>query len=350
MKIKAIISDLHFHNWNQFSSVTSEGVNTRLQILIDEVIRAAEVLRREGGTTLLVAGDVFHVRGTITPTVFNPVQKTFKGIVKSGIKIVIIPGNHDLEGKDSRSVSSSITSLIEVGCIVHSTSHLDLDDKVLMVPWHENVSELREVLVKLSKEHAAIKSDIDVVIHAPVDDVIIGIPGHGLTADWLADLGFKRVFCGHYHNHKNFNDKVYSIGAIAHHTWSDPDSKAGFLLVEDTCVRYQATNAPKFVDVDSSMDETDIEFAVDGNYARAKINKSTTKDVENLREFLEKAGAKGVVINAVKEPTRVRASTVKSGATMETSLSEFVKNSKKIGDEMKSKVSLIAMEILAGVD
>ncbi len=38
----AVISDTHNHNWSAFSETTPENVNSRLQIILNETMRAAE--------------------------------------------------------------------------------------------------------------------------------------------------------------------------------------------------------------------------------------------------------------------------------------------------------------------
>ena len=192
---------------------------------------------------------------------------------------------------------------------------------------------------------------MDMVIHAPIDGVITGLPNHGLTAEWLGDLGFRRVFAGHYHNHKDFGNGVYSIGAIAHHTWSDPGSKAGFLSVTDEEVKWMKSHAPEFVDIDASMEPEEIALLADQNYVRAKIDKTKPAEVEELRKWLMSCGAKGVIINTVRTPTHSRStSTVKAGASIETSINEFIEKSELVDAKYKTAVARKAVEILSMID
>lgn len=51
---------------------------------------------------MLVAGDTFHVRGTVSPTVLNYVSDAYEWIVKDlGLSVAMLAGNHDLETNDS---------------------------------------------------------------------------------------------------------------------------------------------------------------------------------------------------------------------------------------------------------
>lgn len=347
MSIKAIISDLHCHAWDSFHVTSKDGVNSRLQIILNEIKRAGLGVLEAGGKYLIVAGDLFHVRGSIAPSVLNPTTDAFEELVKLGLEVIIIPGNHDLEGKTSTRISSSVTSLEKVGCKVVDEPTYFVECGTLVVPWIEDIVALKRTLEKWSKSSVFTTSETDLVIHAPVDGVIKGLPAHGLTSEYLAKLGFKRVFSGHYHNHKDFGNNVYSIGAIAHHTWSDPGTRAGYLLVDDESVKFNKSHAPEFIDIDASMDELEIGLAADRNYVRAKITKSSSEDVAKLREFLIKSGAKGVIINAVREPIRIRStSTIKAGKSIESSLGEYITKNEDIDEAMKAEITKRAITIL----
>lgn len=347
MSIKAIIADLHCHAWDAFHVTEKDGVNSRLRIILNEIKRAGVAVLDAGGKYLIVAGDLFHVRGSIAPSVLNPTTDVFEELIKLGLEVIIIPGNHDLEGKTSTRISSSVTSLEKVGCKVVDQPTYFNDCNALVVPWIEDITALKRTLEKWSKSSVFTAKDTDLVIHAPVDGVIKGLPTHGITPEYLASLGFKRVFSGHYHNHKDFGNNVYSIGAIAHHTWSDPGTKAGFLLVDDDSVKFNKSHAPEFIDIDASMDELEIGLAADKNYVRAKITKSSSEDVAKLRDFLIKSGAKGVIINAVREPARIRStSTIKAGKSIETSLGEYITKNEDIDEAMKAEITKRAITIL----
>lgn len=336
-----LTADLHFHNWNAFSSVSSTGINSRLYWLIKELFRLAEEVKDKGGNTIILAGDVFHVRGSISPSVLNPVLDIIKTIVGMGIQVVVIAGNHDLEGKDATRIGSAVTALEGVGAIVVERGAffpVQNGRSICGVSWVEKPEDL-----KLEIENAAKKTDpatTDLILHAPVDGVIAGLPSHGLTDEWLSKSGFNRVFAGHYHNHKDFGNGVYSIGALAHHTWSDVGTKAGFLLVYEDRVAQRASRAPKFIHVDETTNPDELPLIIDGNYVRAKIGNVTAKEVAEMREMLEGFGAVGSVIHAIKSPVIERDNT----ATTPTSKSVTVEQS--VADYIASEAMTNADEVL----
>jgi DNA repair exonuclease SbcCD nuclease subunit len=344
-----IISDTHHHAWSAFSTTLESGVNSRLNMLLNETQRCASEVRKAGGDTIIHAGDLFHVRGSIAPSVLNPTKDCYRVLIRDGFKIVIDAGNHDLESKESTRLGSAITSLEDIGCKVINSAKDGLDalPRVVMIPWTQKIEDLRGLIVD-ARDSDPTPREIDLVIHAPLDGVIIGIPDHGLDPAWLGSLGFRHVFAGHYHHHKDFGNGVYSIGALAHHTWSDVNSKAGFLIVSDDGVKHFASHAPEFIEIDASIDPDDIPLIVDGNFVRAKISSSKQKDVEELRAYLNDCGAAGVVILPQKEASvsARTGSTVSAGASLEASVGDFIKVKSYANPE---RLALLCQDILSEV-
>lgn len=316
----AIISDTHLHNWSAFANPLANGVNSRLDIILNEIERCAKTLADIGGDTIIHAGDLFHVRGSVAPSVMNPTKERLWLINQMyDTQFKILGGNHDFEGKHSTRLGNAVAAL---ECdYIHAVdkSFVDSSNKVVMIPWHESISALREQIVK----HLTAERQFDLIIHAPIDDVISGIPNHGLTASELGNYGFRRVFAGHYHHHKDFGNGVYSIGALVQHTWSDVRSKAGFLIVSDT-VKWHCSHAPGFVDLVSTKDTGELELLAQGNYVRMKMTSSKMADIEEIREWLKKAGAIGSLIQIVKEPIRRRPASSTASSSIEEAIGGYI--------------------------
>jgi DNA repair exonuclease SbcCD nuclease subunit len=320
-----IISDTHHHAWTAFGVENPDGVNSRLQLILNETMRCALAVQAAGGDTIYHAGDLFHVRGSVAPSVLNPTYDLYRKIKHLGIKVVFLAGNHDLEGKEARRVSSAVTAMEGAGHqVVNSYEHgLNLDDQVIMHPWCQDIKQLKANLEAIPKDDRKVA---DLILHAPVNGVIMGIPDHGLDGAYLASLGFRRVFTGHYHNHKEVVPGVWSIGALTHQTWSDVGTKAGFLIVSDEGVKWNSTRAPHFVEIDASTDPSEAPLIVDGNYVRVRINSGKVADIEAVRQQMIDWNALGVVVipqPVSAAPTRI-GSSVKAGASIEISLEEYI--------------------------
>lgn len=327
-----ILSDIHCHNWTAFARHNSEGVNTRLEIILNEMDRAVDVAMSKGVRRGYIAGDLFHVRGSMAPSVLNPLQARIDQHIENGFTWRIEPGNHDLEGKDSDEIGSAVLSLRNSGCDVITDTTYYEDDQVVMIPWRNSLDALRADLAEIAEYHGEDKKMIDVIIHAPLNEVLIGIPDHGLSAEEVAAYGFKRVFCGHYHNFKSFCDgSVFSIGATTHQTWSDIGTHAGFLFVTPTKVVHVKSQAPSFIDYDLSWDEEDRK-CVEGNYVRVIVEVDSIEEIAAIRDEIMELGAIDVNIMPIKKSkVTERTSTVAAGASLEVSVGDFVKE--KHGDD-----------------
>lgn len=335
----SISSDQHAHSWSQFARTDSDGINSRLRVILNELVRQAEMTKARGHKRMILAGDLFHVRGRIEPSVFNPTMDTFKAICAMGIEVDAIAGNHDLEGKDATALGNAMQQL---STIKGFTAHVKpvLKDDLLFVPWIENVDQLRKVLAKLAGHKRA--SEIDVIIHAPVDGVLKGLPDHGLKPAELKALGFRRVWSGHYHNAMDFGDGVYSVGATSHQTWGDPGTKAGFWVVDGTRALFEETRAPLF----KNFKEGDNPDDYVGAYARIQLSEVTSEELEAARAALRDAGALGIVDHSSRKRTSSRGgTTAKAGASLEASVGAFIDKDLKT-DLDKGRVTTMALDVL----
>lgn len=326
----ALVSDVHCHNWSQFSAINADGVNSRLRIVLDELIRAAETIKQLTDTPVLrVAGDLFHVRGTIAPSVFNPTFDTFKKIADMGVDVQIIPGNHDLEGVCADQLGNAMQQLDLIDGVEVFTETTVCEDGTVMVPWIESLDELGAEC----RKHAA--KDRDLIIHAPLNGVIKGLPDLGLDPVAVAMWGYRRVFVGHYHNHREPAPTVFSIGATAHQTWCDPGSLAGFLIVDDTSVTFHETLAPKFINIDYENEIT--RHAVEGNFVRLRLQDIEEDELKAAIDMAKKFGAAGVVNHSVRKRAAVRGLAAPQNLTLDVSVAQFVAKDLEIDDTKYSR-------------
>ncbi len=323
----AVLSDQHAHKWSQFSSVDKDGMNTRLKHILQEMERAADELIKSGGDTMIFAGDLFHIRGSISPEVFNPTFQTIRNILNRGIQIYAIPGNHDLAERDTTELGNAIQTLGALpgfNVITKPKFILTAGGPIGFIPWYSKIDALKAAVDILIEETDVHPDEYDLIMHAGIEGVITGLD-HGLTAAEVAGWGFKRVFAGHYHNHKIMEDgKVISIGALTHQSFSDVGTKAGFLLVDHESVTYRASHAPQFMDISAMTPEEEIPLRADGNYVRVRDMKLTDADIVKMRKQLLDMGARGVAIQVAREVVSARSGTPAKTSTLEESVSKFI--------------------------
>jgi DNA repair exonuclease SbcCD nuclease subunit len=354
LKPYGLMADLHCHDWSAFSALDSEGRNSRLVQILNEVERCAMETIAAGGDTVIIAGDVFHTRGTVSPTVFNPVRVRLSGLAsKHGIYWQGIPGNHDLKSDDSRQLASAVAMLGKVGIgFSHNTftyPTITPSDRIplALIPWHPTAAAY---LAEIEATAKALGSDVgkyDLICHIGIDGTLTGVPDRGVSAEKLAEYGFNRVFSGHYHHHRDFGNGVYSIGATTHQTWSDIGTKAGFMIVYEDHVKWFASHAPSFIDLTGEEDEADLPLIVDGHFVRARMGALTPIQKNEARELLLGMGAQGVLIDATVDTSAVakRAGvSAKSIDNLEASVGTYI-TEKGYGSEVAALCASILVDV-----
>ena len=91
-------ADLHFHNWNSFSTYDDQGVPSRLRLYMKLADDITSVITKYKCDLLVVAGDLFQTP-TPRPMVSNTVIEFFKKISSTGIDILVTVGQHDCDTK-----------------------------------------------------------------------------------------------------------------------------------------------------------------------------------------------------------------------------------------------------------
>lgn len=355
MKPYGIISDVHAHNWNQFSTTLKDGMNSRLKNILDEVELAGKHVLDEGGDTMYIAGDLFHVRGSVSPMVLNPLIDLFTYLSKRGLKVRILTGNHDLESRDSQKMSSACESLRNIeGVKIVSSPEIFFEEEVVMIPWYDNMDDVRKHIKNAIDEINDLGDDHEgytLIIHAPLNGVLSGIPEHGFYAKELQMLGFKRVFSGHYHNHKAFPGEVYSVGATTHQTWSDVGSLAGHLLVDDKGVHYLPTSAPKFIDYELSWSDAEATANCKGQFVRVRLGEADDDEIDMIRTHIQAMGAINCQVAAIPVPkgtaTKRSAPTVKA-PTVRESIVDWLKANSGVSDT--TELEKLCMSIMDEVE
>jgi DNA repair exonuclease SbcCD nuclease subunit len=341
-----IISDTHYHNFTHFSNINKYKLNTRLVDILDATREAFDAMIEEGCKRVYHCGDIFHVRGKLSPSVLNPVKALYEEYSEL-IDIYALSGNHDLESADSEWLTSSASSLATKKIIVANETNIFEEHDAIMIPWFNKVSELKKELERHASKEGS--ENTTVFIHAPLNDVIMGIPDNGLEAAYLETLGFKHIFCGHYHNHKNFNDVVFSVGALTHQSFSDIEAKAGYLIVDDKKVTHHVTSAPKFVDIGVIDDEDVVKQKVKNNYARIRIGEATDIEIAQWKQMLGEEGALGVQVIATPKTEVVgRSGAITGTHSLQFTISQWIDVG--IDEKLRDEVNVQAQAILGVIE
>jgi len=95
-----VLSDLHAHTHKRFSHVNQEGNNSRLQVALDVLRYIPQLAKRLGVRDVFFAGDLFETKGRVPVKVMNAVYRELYQWGEADLRLVMIPGNHDLAVRD----------------------------------------------------------------------------------------------------------------------------------------------------------------------------------------------------------------------------------------------------------
>lgn len=306
--IFGVISDTHNHNWTTFAEQTDKG-NSRLLETLVETYRAGEITKKRGGKYLIHCGDLFHVRGNVPPSVLNPTIECYQKICNElGLKVIFLTGNHDCEFSETNKLGNAMCAVVHAlpsGCECICEPK-EIDGVGCFVPWNKSVDEQKKNL-----EYFINKNKFCTIFtHAPIDEVVVGVPNSGLNNEYFEHLDFQGLlFAGHYHHHKKLSENIYSVGALTQHSWCDIGSKAGFMVVdtETKFVDFYDSQAPKFIDITADTPKEDLAELICGNYLRITIEKSV-EEAKEIRELFtsNELGAKGVIFNLIDTKPKLK--------------------------------------------
>lgn len=225
MKI-AFITDIHFgcRNDNKF-------ISDRLVDFLDNLF--FPYLKKHGINHLFILGDTFDKRQSIN---FNTLQlannKFFRVLDREKIKTWMLIGNHDIFYKNTSEINSPeliVDGVVDnINVIGGRFSKIVLDDgfSIGLVNWiHESqlndtIDWIKSVEVDLLCGHFAINGFYEVSGHEC---------SNGLSKSTFSNQSL--VFSGHFHQHA-FDGKILYIGNPQQTTWSDYNSKKGFVVLD----------------------------------------------------------------------------------------------------------------------
>jgi len=282
-----LFSDIHAHNFQQYSEILEIGINNRLLYSINilkEIAQACKTYQVDG---VLFAGDLFHKRNLINVQVFNLIFEAIANIALQVDFTALLVGNHDQSNKDGNihslfSFKSIVTVLDEINWVTLESKNESI--KILAVPYRDDHFLLTEKILELIKDRDENYQSV-LLGHFAVKDAKIGSDFVLKTNNTvsIADNIYKnldQIFLGHYHFPQQLKENVRYLGATHHHSWGDANQIRGYWLW-DTYPNQefskpkliQLKSAPLFITINLKDIEENLNHEKEKIFYKANNNK-----------------------------------------------------------------------------
>lgn len=238
------VSDIHAHPFPYGSEYITyppfKGLhNSRLVSTMYALEGVADYAVANNIDTVLFSGDMFHTRQSVKTVARNMVTHVIKQkFVNQGLKLVMIPGNHDYADRVGNIHSlQSLRYLSPDVHVIDQVSAVDLTSElsVICVPYTDSVKKARSDL-QFAATLSQTRQDRTTVLLAH-----LGVQGATVGSDYVlicpSDVEsmeipfdqFDLCLFGHYHQHQMLAKNAWFVGALTQQNWSDVNGNRGFI-------------------------------------------------------------------------------------------------------------------------
>lgn len=302
----AIFSDLHVHDWQEFSIERS-----RLHHGVSVLRRVREYSVKHKVDAVLFGGDLFHKRGVLYTLPYNLVVAELAEWRRSKLPLFANVGNHD--AADRLAKVHALSALESAGLLTtidpEGWANWFIGDgvSVTAVAYCSEADELRRRTDAALEDRRKRRRDADFptvgLFHHGFRGARVGtsleyVVKEDADADAYASE-FMAMFSGHYHAHQEIGTQgnAWYVGSPMEFVRGETSPK-GFLVLdtEDAEIEQVDIDLPRFVKLTGAeMGDRDFDVAkhVRGNYVDVVFDE-LSMPWEKLEATLHKIGALGL--------------------------------------------------------
>ena len=293
-------TDLHMHNFTDFSTPDEEYITSRFE---EQILALGTVYKiaREHDATLIIGGDVFHRRGSVKTEVFNKVFETISG--NSDIETYILRGNHD-SVTNSLYTQTSLEPLNKLDNVYLFSEPYNLREEpesgevvnITFLPYGDEIEEMKEFINTTVETLKRTKGTNIFVGHIGLEGATQGKHSHRLSGAFgLGDLHpdfYDFILLGHYHKRQGINPKnpnhLYGGGFMQHNFGDEGQDKGVHLIdTEEMTTTFIPIDTPQFITIDGKNIPDNLEELIRNNYVRFVGNSEEVKAVDRLKDITD---------------------------------------------------------------
>lgn len=278
----AIFTDLHL-GYKSNSAVFNADCEAYMDWFID-------LVKTNECDTVLFLGDFHHNRNSININTMDYSLRILERLDTLGLRVMFIPGNHDLYHKDKRTLSS--VKYIDKFKNIQLINDQYTEGDVTFVPWliGEEYKNMRRVKSQYVMGHFELP-------HFKMN-AMVEMPDHGeINSKDFDNVGL--VFTGHFHKRQQ-KGNVHYIGNAFPHNFADAwDDDRGAVVLEwgKDPVYHNWTAGPKYrtLGLGRLIDEADrlldartyvrVQIDIPISYEEANFIKEQMQEMYGVREI-----------------------------------------------------------------
>jgi DNA repair exonuclease SbcCD nuclease subunit len=312
-----VVSDTHFSNRKQFGKMLAspvwKGCNSRFHYIGYAFQLAFQYALEHDCEAIVVPGDIFHERGLLKVPVYNAVYEIFYQIAnQSKVKLIIMPGNHDMVDVRAMHGSEGLHSLFAMNAmtvVADRPSHIPLDDfQLFMVPFCSDPDEVISNALSIPRSFKTGKPSV-LFLHHSIEGAETGPSNwkmpHELKVEHIDALGFDLNISGHYHKHQKMSDRTIYAGALLQHDFGERNYTPGWLhvLPDGTWTQIENKWSPRFMELETDCSSDIDQVANSMDYWNIiwkgdSTEKARWKGVEDASISFKKSGPEGAVLRS----------------------------------------------------
>jgi len=257
-KKAAVFTDLHL-GYKQNSQLFLNDCDRYMDWFLD-------LVKTQNCDTILFLGDFHDTRNSLNINTMDHSIRILNRLNDIGLRVLFIPGNHDLYHKDRRTVTS--IRYIEKFKNIELVMDQHTEGDVTFVPWligeeHKNMNKIKSRYVMGHFE-----------LPQFMMNAMVEMPDHGgLKSDDFGNVG--TVFTGHFHKRQR-RGNVHYIGNAFPHNYADAwDDARGAMILEwgQEPVYHDWTDGPRYriLTLSQLLDDPDTHLS-NKTYARVNID------------------------------------------------------------------------------
>jgi len=279
-KRAAVFTDLHL------------GYKQNSQLFLNDCDRYIDwfinLVKSQNCDTVLFLGDFHDTRNSLNINTMDHSLRILDKLNSLGLRVLFIPGNHDLYHKDRRTITS--IRYIERFKNIELIMDQHTEGDVTFVPWliGEEHKNMRKIKSRYVMGHFELPSFLM--------NAMVEMPDHGgIQSEDFDNVG--TVFTGHFHKRQR-KGNVHYIGNAFPHNYADAwdDSRGAMILEwgsEPIYVDWDAAPRYRTLSLAQMLDEPQKHLD-DRTYARVQLDISISYEEANFikEEFVKTYGVR----------------------------------------------------------